>query len=73
MRTVPRPRRYVSPWTLTVLRPFLRRSYRRNAWVLRAVGNHCGPVLRGDRRRGQHAFDGPERRRAQRAGGPPRR
>jgi hypothetical protein len=46
----------------------LRFSVTRDAFVLRAVGNHVGPVLRPDRRRRrQRPFDGYDRRRAQAA------
>jgi len=47
-----------------MLRPLLRYSVTREAFVLRVVGNSIGPVLRPDRRRRarrQH-FDGIERR-----------
>ena len=47
----PRPRRYVAPWVLTLLRPLVRHSTTRDAYVLKAVGNSRGPVLRYDRRR----------------------
>jgi hypothetical protein len=36
----------VSPATLTVLKPVLRYSASRDAYVLRGVGNRVGPVLR---------------------------
>jgi hypothetical protein len=65
MRSVARPRRYVARHWLLILRPVLRFSVTRDAFVLRAVGNHVGPVLRPDRRRRQRPFDGPDRRRAQ--------
>ncbi len=41
-----RPRREVSPVTLAFARPLFRYSYSRDAFVLRAVGNTRGPVLR---------------------------
>jgi hypothetical protein len=66
--TGPRPRRYVSRWTLLVLAPLLRYSEGREAYVLRAVGHWRGPVLRLDRRRGRPGYSGPNRRRG-RAGG----
>ena len=47
----PRPRRYVAPWVLTLVRPFVRHSSTRDAYVLKAIGNTRGPVLRYDRRR----------------------
>jgi hypothetical protein len=45
MRTTPRPRRYIRPLAFVLLRPVLRFSYTREAYVLRAVGNHRGPVF----------------------------
>jgi hypothetical protein len=45
MRSAPRPRHSVGTTTLTVLRPFFRHSLSRDAYVLRGVGNHLGPVL----------------------------
>jgi hypothetical protein len=46
-----------------VLRPVLRYSATRDAFVLRGVGSHRGPVLRPDRRRrAQSAFEGIDRR-----------
>lgn len=45
MRTTPRPRRHLHPVALALLRPLLRYSYTREAFVLRAVGNHRGPVF----------------------------
>ncbi len=63
MRTVRRPRKYIAaPW-LTLLRPFLRYSRSRDAYILRVIGGTRGPVLRHDRRFGGH-FDGVERRHA---------
>jgi hypothetical protein len=44
-RTSMRPRRKVSPVTLRLLRPLFRRSWERDAWILRGVGNRRGPVL----------------------------
>jgi len=44
------------------MRPLLRYSDSRDAYVLRRVGHRVGPVLRRDRRRGQRAFDGPDLR-----------
>lgn len=70
MRTTVRPRRYVGRHWLLIFRPILRYSTTRDAFVLRLVGNSTGPVLRPDRRRrrrGQAAFDGVDRRRAQTA------
>jgi hypothetical protein len=63
MRTVRRPRRYVSPAVFAVLRPVFRHSRSRNAYVLRAVGSRLGPVLRVDRRHGsKRPYVGLERR-----------
>lgn len=45
MRTTPRPRHHVSPVVLALLRPALRYSYTREAFVLRGIGNQRGPVL----------------------------
>jgi hypothetical protein len=42
----PRPRRYVSPALLTLLRPLFRQSMSRDAYILRVVGHRFGPVLR---------------------------
>ncbi|HTU79716.1 MAG TPA: hypothetical protein VMF09_13240 [Solirubrobacteraceae bacterium] len=66
MRTVKRPRRYVARRWLLLMRPWLRYSLARDAYVLRGVGRHIGPVLRPDRRRQARRpgrFDGIERRR----------
>lgn len=46
MTRVERPRRQLHPALLGVLRPLLRYSESRNAYVLRLVGNRIGPVLR---------------------------
>ncbi|HEY4997235.1 MAG TPA: hypothetical protein VII03_04505 [Solirubrobacteraceae bacterium] len=63
MRIVRRPRRYVSPQLMTLLGPVLRYSSSRDAYVLRAIGNQMGPVLRQERRRMQRRrLQGPERR-----------
>jgi hypothetical protein len=64
MRTQQRPRRYIAgPWFLA-LKPVLRYSATRDAFVLRGIGNSRGPVLRVDRRRhGKPSYDGAERRR----------
>jgi hypothetical protein len=45
MRTTPRPRHRVHPVVLALLRPALRYSYTREAYVLRGVGNQRGPVF----------------------------
>ncbi len=63
MRSQQRPRRYVpGPW-LFLLKPVLRYSATRDAFVLRAIGNSSGPVLRVNRRTArQTAYSGAERR-----------
>jgi hypothetical protein len=64
MRTHQRRRRFVAPHWLLVLKPVLRYSTTRDAYVLRGIGNSKGPVLRVDRRRrGRSAYVGAERRR----------
>jgi hypothetical protein len=60
-RTVKRPRRYLASQWLSLLRPFMRYSRSRDAYVLRVVGDQYGPVVREDRRRGRR--EGAERRR----------
>ena len=62
MRNVRRPRRYIAQHWLTLLRPVLRYSIPRDAYILRGIGASRGPVLRVDRRRGS-AWHGVERRR----------
>jgi hypothetical protein len=63
MRAARRPRRYVARQWLLILRPVLRYSPTRDAFVLRIVGSSVGPVLRPDRRgRRQQAFEGSDRR-----------
>jgi hypothetical protein len=65
MRTVRRPRHYVARHWLMLLRPVLRYSQSRAAFVLRGVGSSTGPVLRLERRRRpRRTFDGAERREA---------
>ena len=63
MRKVARPRRYISRSLFTVMRPLLRHSVGRDAFVLRVVGNSYGPVLRVDRRGRSTEFTGADRRR----------
>jgi hypothetical protein len=64
MRTMRRPRRYVARRWVTLLRPVLRYSRTREAFVLRAVGSSVGPVLRVERRAARRqAFSGADRRR----------
>ncbi len=62
MRAVRRPRRYVARHWLMLLRPVLRFSTTRDAYVLRFIGGDFGPVLRAERRR-QERFEGVDRRR----------
>ena len=58
-----RTRRYVGKYWLILLRPVLRYSYSRDAFVLRGVGRSVGPVLRANRRmRRQRPFEGFDRR-----------
>ncbi len=66
MRTQSRPRRYVARHWLVLLRPAVRYSATRDAWVLRGIGRSTGPVLRVDRRARLHSqspYRGAERRR----------
>lgn len=64
MRSQQRPRRYVPRHWIVALKPVLRYSATRDAWVIRAVGNSSGPVLRVDRRTAREAaYRGAERRR----------
>ncbi len=63
MRTQQRRRRYVAPHLLMMLKPVLRYSASRDAFVLRAIGSSTGPVLRTDRRRRKRSsYEGVERR-----------
>ncbi len=64
MRSARRPRRYIARHWLLVMRPFLRYSGSRDAYVLRGVGRQLGPVLRQERRVMHRAgpFEGAERR-----------
>jgi hypothetical protein len=63
MRSTGRRRRYVARPLLMMLRPLLRYSATRDAYVLRVVGSSAGPVLRVDRRRSRRgAYAGVERR-----------
>jgi hypothetical protein len=66
MRTVKRPRRYISGRWISAGRPLLRYSQPRDAYVLRVVGRKWGPVLRPDRRHGD-SFDGAAERRGSHA------
>lgn len=64
MRTQQRPRRYIAAHWLLALKPVLRYSATRDAYVLHGIGNSTGPVLRVDRRRrGRSSYAGAERRR----------
>jgi hypothetical protein len=66
MRSKVRPRRYIARHWLLILRPLLRFSLTRDAFVLRGIGNRAGPVLRPDRRgRRRRRYEGAERRRTQ--------
>jgi hypothetical protein len=64
MRTTTRRRRYVPSYALVIMRPLLRYSQTRDAYVLRIVGRRKGPVLRANRRqrRTPDAYSGPDRR-----------
>lgn len=42
----PRPRHEVAPALIVLLRPLLRYSSHRDAYVLRLIGHRHGPVLR---------------------------
>jgi len=67
MRDHQRPRHYVAPATLVVVRPLFRYSQFRDAYVLRIGGDHVGPVLKRDRRKSSpNGYSGPERRGARR-------
>lgn len=46
-----RRRRYIGPRVLVLSRPFFRYSATRDAFILRGVGEHVGPVLRPRNRR----------------------
>ena len=63
LRTVRRPRRYVPPHWLTLLRPLYSYDDARRAYLLRGVGEYVGPVLRPDRRVGEERLEGADRRR----------
>jgi hypothetical protein len=63
VRKVARPRRYISRSQFRIMRPLLRHSVGRDAYVLRLVGNSYGPVLRVDRRARAAEFTGADRRR----------
>lgn len=63
LRTTIRPRRYIAGHWLALIRPLLRYSVTRDAYVLRGIGSRRGPVLRADRRRRrQMPFEGTDRR-----------
>jgi hypothetical protein len=64
-RSTARPRRYIPRALLFLLRPLLRYSSTREAYVLRLLGGSLGPVLRPARRdRPEPAVEGVERRSA---------
>jgi hypothetical protein len=67
MRTVMRRRRYVATRWLALMRPLLRYSSPRDAYVLRGVGSRFGPVLRVERRHERRAIEGVDRRRVRAA------
>lgn len=46
MRSTPRPRRTLHPLAFALVRPLFRLSYERDAWVLLAIGDTYGPVIR---------------------------
>jgi hypothetical protein len=64
MRNVRRQRHYVGRHWLVMMKPVLRYSHTREAFVLRGVGSSVGPVLRLDRRRATRTVEGTERRAA---------
>ena len=45
-RETPRPRHLVGKRTIRLVKPFFRYSRVRDAYVLRVIGRHRGPVLR---------------------------
>ncbi|MBA2630739.1 MAG: hypothetical protein H0U84_06930 [Thermoleophilaceae bacterium] len=53
-RATQRPRHMVGRVTLTLLRPFFRYSLLRDAYVLRGIGRHHGPVLKLRPKRDPH-------------------
>lgn len=57
MRTIRRPRHYIARHWLMLARPLLRYSASRDAYVLRGIGVHTGPVLRLERRRVARSVD----------------
>lgn len=57
-----RQRRYLPRPVFVLLRPLLRYSITRDAYVLRIIGRRLGPVTRIDRRRRRPPFDGLDRR-----------
>jgi hypothetical protein len=64
MRNIRRQRRYVAKRWLVVLKPVLRYSHTREAFIIRGVGTSVGPVLRVDRRRTRRKGDAAEHRQA---------
>jgi hypothetical protein len=46
VRTVERKRHHIGHTTLVLLKPVVRYSYTRDAFVLRGVGQRVGPVLK---------------------------
>jgi hypothetical protein len=45
MRQNPRHRRHLHPILLWLMHPLFRYSWGREAWVMRGIGEHHGPVL----------------------------
>ena len=59
-----RPRRYVRAHWLVLLTPLFAYNHHRDAYVLRVVGRHVGPVLKPERRvHREPPIDGVEQRR----------
>jgi hypothetical protein len=48
---IPRQRRYASPYLVALLKPVMRYSFSRDAYILRGVGDRVGPVLVTSRHR----------------------
>lgn len=58
MRTEHRARRQLSTPTFMLMRPVMRYSYTRDAYVLRGVGNRWGPVVKRPERAASEAPQG---------------
>ena len=50
MRRVRRPRRYLRSHWIKLLSPAFAYDFKRDAYVMRGIGEHLGPVLREERR-----------------------